>query len=40
MWISEGLEVKFEFTSLVVDNVMTMWVMAKPCPNLADDLSK
>ena len=27
---SEGLKVKFELTSVVVDNVLTMWVTAKP----------
>ena len=29
---AESLKVKFELTSVVVDNVLAMWVMAKPGP--------
>ena len=28
--ITEGLEVKFKFTFVVVDNVLTTWVSTKP----------
>jgi hypothetical protein len=31
-WITEGLEVKFEFASIAVDDVLTTWVSTKPGP--------
>ncbi len=30
IWFTDGLEVKLKFTSIVGDNVLTMWVIAKP----------